>query len=734
MKKFFVFVILCINNFVVDYCFARQLKQASLLSLIAIIVHFVFCIEVSAVPAKPGIITLKHLDGTELKVRLCGDENYHYYETLDGERLQITDYKLQITDDSQRISRKRQHSSQFSTFNFQHSIPQRAPHQAERGLVILVEFSDVRFEKTRQNFDDLLNKEGYNYNGATGSARDYFRDASNGQYVPQFDVYGPYKLDKQMSYYGQNDYQGLDKHPDQMVVDAVAKLNATENIDFTDYDTDNDGYIDNIFVYYAGYGENEGASENTVWPHAWEVYDENVTGQLVYDGKQLRGYACTSELQGTSGSVMCGIGTFCHEFGHVLGLPDFYVTDYSSSHKTLGDWDIMDSGSYLNDGNTPPTYSAHERFYLGWLKPEILNTSGDFLLEDLQKSNKAYIITSSGKSNLDGGNPNPATYYLLENRQKTGWDAYLPGHGMMITKTVYDENKWYNNVPNNIANQQGYDMIEADGKAPNGTYGKPGDLFPGPDSVTAYTLYSTYHVNDIVENDSVVSFLFSVDENISDSDGVECFVETFDGLTDENSVDIVENIDEYADNVGWEGYKLFCSNGELIVGSDKYAGYVITPELGVEGDVKVEFMGRASDAEAIINFAIGDIVVESLKVGLASDIYTFELKNLHIFSRIKISSGINRFYVENFKVCEEQGVSTIVIDELEDVILIEGNEICELIGVIEGAIVYCYDTMGRLLWSKEVDDNRFEFVAPQGFYLLQVIDDGKVSIVKGVKN
>ena len=460
--------------------------------LFTFVVFCVLCIGLGAVPAKPGFITLVQPDGTELKVRLCGDESYHYYETLDGK-------KIESTVNGQRSTKKRVHpNSQSSTLNLK-----RAPHQAQRGLVILVEFSDNSFTKTRKNFDDLLNKEGYNYNGATGSARDYFKDASNGKYIPQFDVYGPYKLDNKMSYYGENDFMGSDKHPDQMVVDAVAKLNAAKDINFADYDTDNDGYIDNIFIYYAGYGENEGAPENTIWPHAWEVYDEYVEGQLVYDTKKIKGYACTSELQGTSGSTMCGIGTFCHEFSHVLGLPDFYVTDYSSSHKTLGDWDIMDSGSCLNDGNTPPTYSAHERFYLGWLEPEILNEAGDYEIEELQKSNKAYIITETGKHNLDGGNPNSNTYFLLENRQKTGWDSYLPGHGLMITKTVYNEDIWYNNIITNIREVKGvlsFDFMD----------GVSGE---NPDSVDD-------------------------DVNVT----TDCFEETFNGLTESGSVDITASI------------------------------------------------------------------------------------------------------------------------------------------------------------------------------------------------
>ena len=545
-----------------------------------------------AVPAKPIVKTLIQPDGSELKVRLVGDENGHYYITPEGNVVeQDKDGWYVVGNGQQRegerlqMPRKRVHSSTVDE-------QRRAPHQAERGLVILVEFSDVSFSKTRQNFDDLLNKEGYNYNGATGSARDYFRDASNGQYVPEFDVYGPYRLDSVMSYYGQNDRSGLDMHPDQMVVDAVAKLasDSLVDINFADYDTDNDGYMDNLFVYYAGYGENEGAPENSVWPHAWEVYEEYVKGQLVYDGKQIKGYACTSELQGTSGVLMCGIGTFCHEFGHVLGLPDFYVTDYSSQHKTLGDWDIMDAGAYLNGGNTPPTYSAHERFYLGWLTPEILNETGDFELEELQKSNKAYIVTSTGEHNLDGGNPDPATYYLLENRQKTGWDRYLPGHGLMITKTIYNENNWYNNIPNNNRYLQGYDLIEADGKAPNNDYGKGGDLFPGTANVTSYSPYENYSVINIVEKEGVISF---------------------------------------------------------------------------------SFVGEAE-----------------------------------------------------LSVDEEISMATVV--------MVKRNGVCELEGVSSGAMVYCFDAVGRRLWSRTVLTEPFNFVEPQGFYLLKIVDKSVEFVLKGI--
>lgn len=530
-------------------------------------------------PAKPGVVKLIGADGGVVEARLVGDEFHHYYVTEDGVR---------VDADGVRVAQNG--ACRAQAMERRKMVRQNAPHQAERGLVILVEFSDLSFVTPRANFDSLLNQVGYSDNGATGSAKDYFRDASNGQYVPHFDVFGPYKLDREMSYYGENDFSGLDIHPDQMVVDAVAKLDSAEDINFADYDTDGNGFIDNIFIYYAGYGENEGAPEYTIWPHAWEVIDKYVEGSLVYDGKKIKGYACTSELRGSSGTMMCGIGTFCHEFGHVLGLPDFYVTDYSSSHKTLGDWDIMDAGAYLNDGNTPPTYSAHERFYLGWLTPELLNVAGEYELKELQESNRAYMVTESGEHNLDGGNPDSTVYYLLENRQKIGWDAYLPGHGLMITKINYNENNWLNNVPNNNKDKQGCDLIEADGITYMGEYGKPGDLFPGTASVTSYKFTEKYAIDEIEEKGDVLEFMFDVKTDDVDVDDEEC-------------------------------------------------------------------------------------------------------------------SGL---------------------------VLVTSGAVCVLSGVAQGAVVECYDAVGRRLWAREADSESVVFEKPSGVYLLRIIENNTIEIIKGV--
>ncbi len=313
-----------------------------------------------------------------------------------------------------------------------------------RSLVILVNFADKNFvvKNEKQAFTNLLNEKGYSANGGTGSARDYFSDASNGIFAPQFDVVGPYTLPQNMEYYGGN-VNDNDKNPRQMVLDAC-RLADEAGMDFKQYDTDNNGVIDNVFIYYAGYNEAEGGGDNTVWPHRWSMPSGS---NYRFDGVQVWDYACTSELRGSTGSNMCGIGTFCHEFGHVLGLPDYYHT--AEDKNTLGNWSIMDGGAYLNQGRTPPTYSAYDRFYLDWLKPVELKVAQNVSLEPLLSSNQAYIITKDGNHNMIGNDPQPREFFVLENRQKTGWDAYLPASGMLIWHIDYLKNAWDNNSPNN---------------------------------------------------------------------------------------------------------------------------------------------------------------------------------------------------------------------------------------------------------------------------------------------
>ena len=389
---------------------------------------------------------------------------------------------------------------------------------APRGLIILVSFSNLAFKTPVAEMDSMLNGQNYKrrysftYLGgrqvvtSSGSVRQYFQDNSTGQYNPVFDVVGPVTLSNKYSYYGQNNSQGNDMNPDEMIKEACELVD--DQVDFSLYDNNGDGDVDFVYVMYAGYGEADGAGEDYVWPHNYKLSYSGTS--CVVDGKTVDNYACSNEINFTS-KQHDGIGTFCHEFSHVLGLPDLYATD-NSTHKTMGMWDIMDYGPYNNDGNTPPCYSAHERFYMGWLTPKVINSACDVELHALDEANSAIVLTSTGKHNLTGTSPNPTTYYMLENRQMNGWDEYLPGHGLLVTKISYSQYKWLYNTVNNTKILMGVDIIEADGLAPdydkddrtNGYFGKENDAYPaGSDS---FTKLSAYKVTNIREEDGLIYF------------------------------------------------------------------------------------------------------------------------------------------------------------------------------------------------------------------------------------
>jgi len=268
--------------------------------------------------------------------------------------------------------------------------------------------------------------------------------SSMNQFTPQFDVVGPFTLPQTMEYYGKNNSSGDDQNPQQMVIDACAKADAA-GINFAQYDVDNNGFVDNIFIYYAGHNEAEGAEKNTIWPHRWSLND----AQTRFDGKVIFDYACTSELRSSSGTSMCGIGTFTHEFGHVLGLVDYYHT--TSNKYTLENWSIMDGGAYLNQGRTPPLYSSYDRFALNWITPTQLTNPTNIRLKPLQSSNRAFLISQTDTHNFDGANPQPKEFFLIENRIKTGFDSFLPGSGMLIWHIDFDQAAWEANSPNNYS-------------------------------------------------------------------------------------------------------------------------------------------------------------------------------------------------------------------------------------------------------------------------------------------
>ena len=489
------------------------MKKIGLIVLLSAIVGSVW-----AVPARRGGLVVTQPDGSELTVYQHGDEHFHWMTNDKGEWLKVDiDGFYRVTEalSAEQIEAKRMAAPKRVTMA---AYPLNI---APRGLVILVNFTDVAFETSKAELDSMLigknytRDYSYTYRGKTyrvtsnGSARQYFEDASFGQYNPQLDVVGPVTVSKASTYYGGNNSAGNDKYPEVMIKEACELVN--DSVDYSLYDNDNDGYVDFVYVIYAGYGEADGGGDNTIWPHAWYLYSA-AGRKCEVDGKKIDLYACGNELDNYT-KHHTGIGTFCHEFSHVLGLPDLYTTG-GETHKTLGEWSILDYGPYNNDGNTPPTYSAYERFFMGWLTPRLITEPENITLAELNDSQEALLISSSDQHNLIGNDPDPTTFYLLENRQQTGWDEYLPGHGLMLTKIQYNYNKWYNNTVNNTATKMGVDLIEADGKAPqydanrpsNGYMGKAKDLFPA--GATAYTQITDHAIEEITEENGLIAFTY----------------------------------------------------------------------------------------------------------------------------------------------------------------------------------------------------------------------------------
>lgn len=444
--------------------------------LFSLLAALVCSASVHAVVASPDPVEVKQGDGTTITVKMVGDEFHHYYTTLDGTPLRKNEQGMFVADPS--VVKQSEHARNLR--RAAQAVQKTASYPLEgspKSLVILVNFKDMKFTYKLDRFQRLLNESGYKDDGGIGSARDYFIACSDSVFSPQFDCYGPVTVSQNYAYYGGKNGNSNDSHAGQMIVEAC-NLVADNGVDLTQYDTDNDGRLDNVFVYYAGHNEAEHGGENTIWPHRSVIRTgDRVQGKLIYD------YACTSELRGSSGSSMCGIGTFCHEFGHVLGLPDYYDTGYGQ--YTVGTWDIMCSGSYNGNGKTPPSYTAGERFQLGWLQPIQLTHAGSQTLEPLETSNKAYLL-ADGTHNLSWESASPSEYWLLENRQNVGWDANancLPATGMLIWHIDYSASAWGANEPNNSTPLR-YHLEEAGGVK---GYSAQSDPYPGSRKVTTFT-------------------------------------------------------------------------------------------------------------------------------------------------------------------------------------------------------------------------------------------------------
>lgn len=439
-----------------------------------------------AVPATPNPIPVSMPDGSLQTVTLVGDE--YGFTMLDSDGNQVAPVKsLRCTPMGEKqISnvKRRIKTSNFPTYGNQKS------------LVILVEFTDVKFSSIPDAYDyynRMLNEEGFSWNnGADGSARDFFVSSSCGKFTPEFKVVGPVTLPHDSEYYGA-DGEYLDENVVNMILDAAQSADSL--VDFSEYDADGDGCVDNIYIFYAGYGQADSGKQNAIWPHSG--YIEDWGAELTLDGVKLNRYACSNEIRFDTvpNFLPVGIGTFVHEFSHVLGLADHYDATMKSGRLAVSKWDTMGTGAYLNNQNTPPLYSAFEKAELGWLDYTTLNglTPGWLSLPPLDAGNMAYRIDVDGTGCRE--------YFILEYRRNEGWDKYLPGSGMLVWHVDMDEQRWTSNTVNTDPTHQYLDIIEADGRESESTLA--GDTFPGADNISSFG-FADWHGNNCFELDYLV--------------------------------------------------------------------------------------------------------------------------------------------------------------------------------------------------------------------------------------
>lgn len=689
------------------------------------------CLVASAVPAIPTPQKVTQPDGTELTVRIKGDEFYGYITTLDGYTIikndngyytyatlvndEVVPTKIIARDEQQRNASDKAWLEKTGKFlksakKVEEGRKLRAQRDALpglktinynnfRGLVILVNFKDSKFTRSdvQEFYNRMINEENYTgytnedgsanpYGQFTGSVRDYFYDNSNGVFAPQFDVVGPIDVNYNVN-------QGLNQA--YSILFAAAKA-ANSQVDYSKYDVDDDGYVDLIYFIVADSpSSSDSSSPNHLWPHRGYFGSSLST----YDGKKFRDYACSAEfIYAKSYGIYDGIGTICHEFSHVLGLPDLYdtfedddATNGEAQHP--GEWDLMAGGNYQNNARTPVAYSLYDRYSTGFANYQVITAEGEYELNPIGETGEGYILKS----------PVNKEVFLIENRQKTSkWDAYAPGHGMMVARMDSTSSSvWESNAPNGDATRLYYELLRA---GHSKEFSAASDPFPGtkgvamitndtePSLLTYAKLRNTYNLVSIHEEGQVVKFKVVRDGEMQRV--IEDF-EPMPATTEKNLTGVQGSL------VKWDFYRSYATtpadasqcNGNIAIAMPKPSILTMAEDVAYNIDMVTFDVFNPNNAESKYSLQIstdGGTTWETVNTASndASGIAVTKVKNTFYFPmnvtvparfRISCSSGSTKAcYVDDFTIYHSGEIATSVPGDVNGDGEVTGSDVTAL--------------------------------------------------------
>lgn len=471
---------------------------------VLLLLSFFVCMTAMAVSSMRLRRSVLLTDGTRVMATLIGDEHYSFLLTDDGQVLEPSESMAHRYVRTQRTLKEEQararehhmlHAPALRRIGSQATAPLPATG-SPKVPVILVNFTDSVFSVASSNdairdyYDRYCNgtRDGklYKDHGSYGSVRDYFVQQSDSIFQPEFVVIGPVTLDHPASYYGQNSGITHDTRYSTFRNDAIRAAKSVYGNDWSAFDNKGKNQVDMVFIIFAGCGEANGGEAESIWP-------KESTGSVTMDGIKFATSACCNEMRLTArGPEPDGIGIMCHELSHALGLPDFYDTNYVAFGMDI--WSLMDWGCYTNNGYTPSSYTAYERDFMGWRPLHEITLKGYYTLLPTEQGGVGYKVVNDENVN---------EFYILENRQSTGWDTVLGrmGHGLQVTHVDYNSSRWNNNTVNTDEKHQRMTIIPANNRLIGTT---ATDVFAEARETWRGNLYP--YVNDgVVINDSLTA-------------------------------------------------------------------------------------------------------------------------------------------------------------------------------------------------------------------------------------